>query len=152
MGGPPAPPRRRLRRVAGPRPRYRLAVRLRPGRCPASGRVASPAPLPSAPGAPAERREPGPRRARAPLGAPGPRPLGPRLTVSVAPAKGRDATGTAGSPPPFLKRAPAPHLTVTPLWGGGRWLRWRLFLGFLIGLALPRRQSRLSGPPRLPAH
>lgn len=47
-GGPPAPPRRLLRLVAAPRPRNLLAETLRPRRCPASGRVPSPAPLPSA--------------------------------------------------------------------------------------------------------
>lgn len=36
-----------------------------------------------------------------------PRLLSPNLTVSVASAKGRDGTGTARSPPPFPKGAPA---------------------------------------------
>lgn len=161
----------RPRRLWEGRPRPRAAASGGwPGRAPAiawrwdSGLAGAPLvvasrPRPHSPRPPARLRNGGSRaldgpEPRSAPRAPGPqlRPLGPSLTVSVAPAKGRDATGTAGSPPPFPKRAPAPHLTVTPLWGGGRRLPWRLFFGFLIVLALPWRQSRLSGPPRPPAH
>lgn len=70
-GGPPAPPRRLLGLLAAAlRPRHLLAETFRPRRCPASGWVESRAHSPR----PTGHDGLGPRRARAPLGAPAPQP------------------------------------------------------------------------------
>nr|XP_051688235.1 basic proline-rich protein [Oryctolagus cuniculus]XP_051688236.1 basic proline-rich protein [Oryctolagus cuniculus] len=97
-----APGEGRPRPRTAARPRRLAPARRGPDRCPTSRRVRPPAPCPSA------RRSgwdgPGrPRRGRAPPGAPA---LSHSLTVSAAPAPGRDGAGTAQCRPPFAEGVP----------------------------------------------
>lgn len=85
--------RRRAPAISWPRPSGPAGAR------PAAG--SSPGPTPLGPRGRMGRALDGPEPRSAP------RLLSPNLTVSVASAKGRDGTGTARSPPPFPKGAPA---------------------------------------------